>query len=536
MKIELELTETLRYFLLPISIDKENKCVQSILDELRKTDLTEDSYSAFLKNKYNDWKQTGMVDPLFRNVVINILKTSNPVYGEVFAEKYFDIHSGLSSNPFISFNLRSITLSHLRLICSLAVEEKMSSAKIARILAAIDTRLDVVSWREVQTILRKLKSLPEINQNQAKKLFEIDILLEEKYFADSDLKDASFQIGEVAKSLQFAYNAEELLNRLTDPSISHLPYLQILHYQCLISEFYDHVLSIPYEFSPRGNVANWLFSKWNNLLPTSNPILNNAKAVDILDKNWARSKSRTEFENASVLVDLLQGIDGMGFAASQELASWIRRFLIRYIRQHTVSITPIPEDLNYEQIKNICTKICSKPTASFGILEQRLTDVLSASIHSSSFWRSRGLGDSVNANNLARKKLGDVDFQNNDAFTIKSYEAHGGTLNKIYFEAHLRTFHRAFDSRVEELETVSDIDNWSISIIFLAYDFENGLNASFVDSGKEIEIEYKTFKEVLDTIDLSSYLFKDHFLKYFIKPINDRRTPAVIRQKVLEML
>lgn len=536
MNTELQLRETLRYFLLPIPSNQENHCLNVLLEEFNETELDEQSYSKFLMNKHEEWEQTDVVDSSFKSIIIKVLLSANPVYGSLFAEKYFEIHSGLSSNPFLQFNLRTILLSHLRLICSLAIEEKMSSAKIARILNATDTRLSAVSWKEIQLILRKLRFLPEVSLEQAESLYLIDEQLEEEYFADSNLKDASFQIGQVGRSLRFEYDAEDLLNRLADPLNVHLPYLQILHYQCLISGFYDNVLSIPYEFSPRGNTANWLFAKWNNLLPTSNPILNNAKAVDVLDKNWARSKRENEFEKASVLVDLLCGIDGMGFAASQEFASWIRRFLIRYIKQNTVSVVPIDNNLDNDKVLAILNYITSSPTSTFGILEQRLVDVLSAVIHSSSNWRSRGLGDSVNTNNTSRKKLGDSDFQDSSNREIVAYEAHGGRLSKVYYEGHIRTFHRAFEKRKEELESISDLSDWSIKIVFVAYDFESNLDRSFSSGGIQIQADFQSFNSLMSSVDIDSAVFKNMFSLYFIDLINNRRTPAVVREKIRNLL
>lgn len=532
MNINLELRETLRYFLLPISFEKEQDCIEVIKESLAKSTIEEDSIAAYLRNKHEDWKSTGKVDTSFAYIISQVLKTANPENGELFSEKYFDIHLALQSNPFITFELSTITLSHLRLISILAVNEKMSSAKISRVLKSVDGRLTIISWKEVQIILKNLNCLPTAILEEAKELYLVDEELEFEYFADADLDDASYLVGEVAKKLRFQYNAEILLTQLADPNSIHLPYLQILHYQCLISGFYDHVLSVPYEFAPRGNVALWLYGKWDKLVSTSNPILNNAKAVDVLDENWARSKKNNEFENANVLVDLLHGIDGMGFAASQELASWIRQWLIRFIRINSAEIVPIPNNLDYESTVKLLKLIGSKPTATYGILEQRLVDVIASLIHFTPNWRARGLKDSVNTNNTSKRKLGDNDFQDSTTKTIIAYEAHGGKLNRVYYEGHIKTFARSFERRMEELENISDIEEWSITVVFVAFDFEDNLENSFVINGVNIDVEFVTFDELIAKTDLDMDNLKYSFNSLFVEVINNRRTPASVREKV----
>src|SRR5690606_17827723 len=111
---------------------------------------------------------------------------------------------------------------------------------------------------------------------------------------------------------------------------------------------------------------------------------------------------------------------------------------------NSVEIEPIPNDYNIDTISQIVSKIASGPTSTYGILEQRLLDVLTSIKHSEQNWRPRGLRDSVNTNNTSKKKLGDVDYQDSSAYKITAYEAHGGKLNKIYLEGHIKTFATTF--------------------------------------------------------------------------------------------
>ncbi|SNZ01709.1 hypothetical protein [Flagellimonas pacifica] len=536
MNITLQLRETLRFFLLPISFEKEADCIQALEKVLSEASIEKESYPTLLKNKHSDWKETGKPDAAFQHIISTILETANPKYGQLFSDNYFLIHSKLQENPFISFELSSILLSHLRLIAILAENEKMSSAKISNVLTSIDTRLSFISWKEIQQILSKLGLRPEMDLNHSKKQYQIDEELEIENFADADIGVSSFLVSQVAKNLKFPYDAEILLNKFADEEIAHLPYLQILHYQCLISEFYDHVLSVPYEFSPRGNVANWLFGKWDKLVSAGNPVLNNAKAVDVLDKNWARSRKTNEFENASVLVELLHGMDGMGYSASQELASWLRQWLIRYMKLNSVEIQPLPNDYDIDTIIKIISKIASNPTSTYGILEQRLLDVLASIKHSGSNWRPRGLKDSVNTNNTSRKKLGDIDFQDSSAHKIIAYEAHGGKLNKIYLEGHIKTFATSFRRRKEELEAIADIENWDITVVFVAFVFASDLTAEFEIDGLTISLEFKTFKEILSDISTDIDLLKYPFNNLLIDVVNSRRTPNFVREKIKSFL
>ena len=534
MNLDLQLQETLRYFLLPISFEKETECVNTLKHILNKSSIDESSYPLYLKNKYDDWKNDikDLADPKLVFIIQEILKVANPNDGNLFAENYFYIHKALRKNPFVTFELSTIALSHLRLITLLARNEKMSSAKISKVLNSVDARLSAISWKEVQIILRILKLEPSIDEDKAKSLYKIDEELEGIYFADADMKDASYIVGQVASNLRFEYNLERLLNKLSDEKTLHIPYLQILHYQCIIPGFYDHILSVPYEFAPRGNLASWFFSNWDKLLSTGNPVLNNAKGVDILNKNWSRNKKKKYFPNATRLAEILAGMDGMGYSASQELASYIRQWLIRYIRINSVEIIPVATDLSDKAKAALLFNICSEPTATYGILEQRFVDLTSQELHSDSAWRPRGLKDSVNTNNLSKKKLGDNDFQNSITKEIFAYEAHGGKLSRVYFEGHLKTFVRSFQKRTIELETIAEIDEWKITVVFVAYSFEDDLENSFVVDGQIINVEFRTFNEALKLVDMESKTFDENFDLLFLDVINNRRTPQIAREKI----
>jgi hypothetical protein len=535
MDIQLEIKEALHYMLLPIPLSQEEKALETIHKLLEDNDIDTNAYSTYIKVKYDIWRSDKTLDELLKKIIKTALSASNPQFGVLIAEKYLDIHSALLKNS-VSFEVAVILLSHLHLIVTLAVEEKMSAAKIAKVLKSINHRLEFISWKEVQNMLKILRLTPELTPD-IELIYAEDENLEGQYFADADMDDSAFQVGEVAKNLQFGYDAEQLLKKLTQEGQAHLPYLQILHYQCLISGFYDHVPSVSYEFNPRGVLANWLFAKWDALLHTSNPFLNNAKAVDILNEDWARSRKANEVQQANALVNLLKGLDGMGFAAAQELSAWIRRLLVRYIKINSIATIPIDVNLNDQQISTILKGIYTKPTATYGILEQRYVDIVAFIIHvKDKNWRARGISDSVNSNNLSKRKLGDCDFQNSVTKTIVAYEAHGGKLSKIYLEGHLRTLNRSLNLRIEELERIADLAEWKLKVVFVAYGFEDNFPGSYTINGLQIELQYFTFEELLSQIDPTTKDFKRHFKTLFIQVINDRRTPSFVREYLAKVI
>jgi hypothetical protein len=533
----IELKEALRYLLLPIQAEEEETCIKAASEILTKNRLKEEDYSVFIKNSFQEWKDSDKLNSVLKEIIEQVLIASDKSRGELISVAYFEVHQALRTNPLMSFEIVTVLLSQLRLMATLAADERMSSTKIAAFLKSVDSRLTIITWREVRVVLRKLGLMPIISVQNAEKTYVSDEKSEELSFADSDVTNASFLVGEVARNLKFDGDLEFLLNQLTKPGGTHLPYLQILHYQCLVSEFYDHVISFAYEFSPRGILADWLFSKWNNLIPTNNPFLNNAKAVEVLDKNWASSRSSNESVQAHALVDILRGVDGMSFTASQELASWLRRWLIRYIKLNESKVTPVPEKSSVDRIVEIVSFVTGAPTKTFGILEQRLVDFLAISLYEEKKgWRQRGIGDSINSNNLAKRKLGDCDFQDHNAKEIIAFEAHGGTLSQIYLDGHLRTLVRAIDARSEELMGIAELNEWKINLVFVAYEFTAKNPGSIKINGIAIKIEFLKFKDLVSKVDLKSKLLEYNFVKTFTLRINDRNTPQKVRDIVLEIV
>lgn len=531
------LREAYRYMLLPTSATAEETAIQDIANQLITENIKAEDLAEFITIKYQIWQETGKLNQSLKKAIISCITISSPAYGKQIGETYFVLHNELMQNPTIDFRRAVILLSHCLFISSMATENRMSATKIAKLLKSVDGRLEFVSWKDVSLILGILKIAPDLTKEDVEELYQEDLKLAAEHFADSTIQDAAYQVGEVARQLRFDADVDEILKSLSSTISQHIPYLQMLHFQCMIGGRYDHIFSSIYEFSPRGAVADHLFNKWNGIVSTSNPFLNNAKAVTSLDNNWAISRKEKEFKSATSLVQLLSGLDTLGFAAAQELAAWIRRWLVHYISLEERTIIPVTEPADGDSKAKILQVLSDKPTETYGVLEQRLVDVIACTKYTESDgWRSRGLGDAVNSNNLSKRKLGDCDFQHSQKFEIIAFEAHGGKLNKLYVEGHLRTLVRSLKARSEELSAIADPSNWKITINFIAFSLESGLPTSLLIEKYLIQLRYFTFNKQLAGINSTSESFLFAFRNYFIEIINQRRTSSSVRAKVAAII
>ncbi|MEM7658550.1 MAG: hypothetical protein AAF399_20670, partial [Bacteroidota bacterium] len=88
------------------------------------------------------------------------------------------------------------------------------------------------------------------------------------------------------------------------------------------------------------------------------------------------------------------------------------------------------------------------------------------------------------------------------------------------------------EKRSKELENIAPPENWRIKIVFVAYNFAIPEPQPLNIHGYRIEIEFKTFGELYSEIDILKTLFID----FFLRPINENRTPHFVREKLLEMI
>ena len=129
----------------------------------------------------------------------------------------------------------------------------------------------------------------------------------------------------------------------------------------------------------------------------------------------------------------------------------IRLWLHRVMRYARPIGTELPGELTEDQIQRLLANSAANETQTAGVIEQRIVDALTSSLHTpADGWHPRGLCDAVNASNVSRRKVGDVDYQNNDVKGVIAYEAHGGTLSETYLQGHLQTLPKTLAPRQEE--------------------------------------------------------------------------------------
>jgi hypothetical protein len=165
-----------------------------------------------------------------------------------------------------------------------------------------------------------------------------------------------------------------------------------------------------------------------------------------------------------------------------------------------------------------------------GIVEQRYVDAVTvANKAADGDWRApRGLGDSVNASNLSRKKFGDIEFKHLRERRIEAYEAHGGVLTEGYVRDHLSSLPYVLEFRTSELEDRGAIEDWQLKVIFVAHDFRGNLPENANIDGMPVEITYETYEEFApDAIDNGMV---DAFNDAFVDRINAIQTPHRVRQ------
>jgi hypothetical protein len=317
------------------------------------------------------------------------------------------------------------------------------------------------------------------------------------------------------------------------------PYLQILHYQCIVANFYDHAVATLYEFSPRGAAANSLFQRYPAALaPAANPFLNNAKAVDRLDAGWAATRADATGA-ARALVRLLSGLEEMGFSARREYAAWLRWWLHRGLRLQVPAPTQLPMPPTAASISAVLDHVAGGETNTGGVIEQRIVDAVVSTRHpTDDGWRARGLADSVNASNVSRRKLGDCDFQHAADRRVVAYEAHAGVLSGVYLASHFEKLRRILPLRIEEWAGIADVEEWSVEVNFIAHDFAADVlgQGAWVDEASDLSVNLKFVRigELIEEAPPPDQLI-DAFGEQVVKPLNERRTPEGVRLKYAAM-
>jgi len=529
------LRQALRILCLPLLPDEETDAANSFARFLESKNISDVEYFSWIKLQLGLWEDSGEPHKLIAEAIDSVLNGTKQETYEVNAKSYLKIHKKLKTEYRYSHSEAVAFLSHLRLAKELAVNHRLSSARLTHILGQLDGRIHFSS-QNVSMALKQIGYAATVSSEQMKALFSRDQREETNIFADADLATGAELIALNASELGFKGDLKkDLLTLAPEQDVSnHIAHIQLLHYQCSLLDFYDHSTVNLYEFSPRGIKANWLFAQYpSNLASSGNPFLNIAKSVSILDRSWVESKG-TLRPAALSLFNILSSLDELSYAERREVAMQIRAWIFLFLRLSGNTPTPLPKTLDSQKLIGLLRTLSGGNTETLGILEQRIVDAISASKYQKTPWRPRGLSDSINATNVSRKKLGDCDYQNSGTLRIEAFESHGGKLTRTYIDEHIRTLRKVLPLRVEELSSVANLEDWRATITFVAQSFDCAPPANMKINGLQIQFKIQTFADF--TRNAWTEIPESIIGRLFLDPLRERRTPEEVRLKLLAIL
>lgn len=540
---------------LPTARGLEGELERRVSDRIAELGVQESDRAQWLVAEQREWEETGAPSNIFRTLIQGALfdakhdpasvYLSGAVSGAeieavapILAREYFGLHRRMMDDHYFSFEQARQLLSYSGMIIRLRMLDRMSASEIARWMAAADSRF-ALDWRAVQTILDRTDIKPTLSAADVEAVFSEDAAAETVMFGDQSEDEAIAEIGRAARTLGVEGFEEADIRTVIS---GHEPYLHILHYQLSIQARFDHALSYLYEFSPRGVASRWLIDVYERagFEVGGNPFLNNAKAVDQADANWVASKEANKKE-AKALSAILLGLETLGASAKSELSMILRRFLCRCVRmrrQISEGLASRLPNVDATQIAVLLGSVAARNTQTYGILEQRVLEALIEAETPDA--KYLGVGDSVFATNTHRKKLGDFERRNfNPASpSIYAYEAHGGRLTQHYVNDHLRSYVKVLMSRVEDMETVADIEKWTLKIVFVSHSFEADLAGTrevMVAPGRSLSIVIvtETYAEVISRADGDLTIIWNSRVT---DRMNTPQVPARFRQQALTLM
>lgn len=500
--------------------------------------IDENDHSIYISLLLDTWKDSGAPSRDLVTLFKEILSQDADQRIAELSQKYWRIHKKLTCDHFLDHDEARAFLSHSRLIFAL-IDNNLSAAQCAKLLKQRDQRVRF-NRQNIYDFLHILGMEPKVAANQIKEFSAKDSVQSEIFFADADSSTAAQYISEIAKNLGYPHDIYPQLTNLyhQETPTLYTPYIQILHFQCCIAELYDHASTDLYEFAPRGSAANWLFQQYPECATgAGNPFLNNAKSVERISPSWVRSKKRAERPGAAALLQLLEGLETMGFAARRELAKLLRMWIWRILQLSTPNIKPLPSELPTKQWLQLLARTQSHNTESLGIIEQRVVDAICKHKYDNdTAWRSRGIGDAVCTTNISQKKFGDCDFQNAITRNIKAYESHAGLLTRVYIEDHIRTLKKSIALRADELSGIADISEWQADIIFIAHNICDSVTQFSMNlHGLNINFTFSTFKDFIRDA-LQTNIPTSYLDQYILSGITKRATPESVRYQFRKLI
>ncbi len=458
---------------LPLSPCELQNGIADAISQLQSRGLTEDESVLKLGYDFDVWLDDGTSRDRFPADLVLILERaswSGP-NGQVRSICYASLIAKLTGRFTRTRRDAAIVLSQLPLILQLARNFRASPARIARLMGQTEKRISV-DWRMVDSILTHFRIRSELDQQAVAILLQNDKENSEIELVDSTVATVAEMLNEQAENLGLDQKFQDGIIRLFAPEtgVSFVPYLQILLYISTVDHFFDHPPEFIYTYKPRGEVANLIFGVFPpGLASGGNPMLNNFKAVNRITLDWADSRPDNR-EQAKALVEIVEGLSSLAYSPRVQISSLLRKAIVRYIEINTPAPIHVEQQTDFEAIKRFVRGVSASQTCTRGVIEQRVVDFLAAIEYPLPEWRSRGLGDPVNASNSSSKKLGDCDFQNISERKCVALEAHAGRLTDVYVREHLRTLRINLPSRLEEWSRISELSEWRLYLRFLVHE------------------------------------------------------------------
>jgi len=556
-KVSFEFRAAMRSLLLPVAPAREDQFFEAAEAKLEGLGVGADK-PAWLAVQLRRWQNDGVPRTEFRGFVRSLLYEANrdpttyvfeslegpraAIYeraAQRLAGAFFETHAKLMSQHLLTHDAARQVLSQTGIIVRLAVEEHMSSSEVCRLIAAKDKRFSL-NWRIVRAILQCTATAPLLSLARVQEIYASDLDAEAELLGDLDISGTIKHIDSIARILGCDADFEKWLHDIFVVDL-HAPYLLLLHYQLLIQAEFDHALTYAYEFSPRGESANWLTDRYiqNGVPVARSAFLNNAKATLRFDSAWV--SGRTEhLRSATALAQVFGAMEDLGPLAKDELAAQIRGLLHRYMRTKHEAEGGLPNIIvqpDVAAIQRLFDGIAAGNTGTAGILEQRLVDCIAVKQHPfEAGWTPRGVSDSVFAANTFRKKFGDAEFERADRAepAIHAYESHGGRLTAAYVLDHLDSFRTVLNARREDLLAIAPLEEWSFSVTFVAHELDDGLPVQEATDGATLHLNYLTFGQAVAFLDseADSELVQD----YVVSRLNNGFVHPSVRATTLAFM
>ncbi len=555
-----ELKAVVLGLLLPCDQSEEQRFLTFFDNALEAGGIGEEERPLWVRAQLSHWQADGQPTPEFRSIVedsiyragrdpvtfmFSHLREEDPrrAAGKNLASQYFDIHSRLKSHHLMGFDEARQFLSFAPFIIALALEQRMSASEISRVLAARDARYEM-RWRPVKYVLDRVRASRSIEPNAFEEAYREHAKAEPELLSDLTLEQGTAYVGSIAEALGCKGSVEGNLHAILVDHV-HEPYLCILHYQLMILSFSDHAVTYAYEFSPRGQNVDFLTRQYNEagIVVAQSAYLNNAKALLRFDQAWA--DGRTDHRHAAAaLVSLLNLLESMAPLPKAELARFILALLHRKLRVSSERAAgDVPDrlpDLDIPAADHLLQKVAASGSATGGLIEQRIVDCYAVGRYGGQgTWR--GIGDSVFAPNLFRKKLGDIEFVTAHATPPRAigFEAHGGHLTDLYIRDHFDTYSKVLSARAEELRAIAPLADWSLAVHFIAHSFADDLpeqqEVSVGDLTVTVQIQYVTFTEVAESMADNENHIKT-LNRLLVEPLNQFPVHPRVRQRFAGLL